>query len=159
MTKAVNYIVIKKNQFINNDHLHLTLQPKSWTTIFPRRILALPQRMHFLFGTSIFKLTLINNYMKQFLPFFKIPLFSFFLLIVGNWSVQTNFVARPATFVAAIKFAAAVVVAMAAVIDGECKGFIGKPTKRALLLGADFLPSYFSINSKAVSTVPPTFNY
>ncbi len=97
--------------------------------------------------------------MKQFLPFFKIPLFSFFLLIVGNWSAQTNFVARPATFVAAIKFAAAVVVAMAAVIDGECKGFIGKPTKRALLLGADFLPSYFSINCKAVSTVPPTFNY
>jgi hypothetical protein len=97
--------------------------------------------------------------MKQFLLYFKTALFSFMLLIAGKLGAQTNFVAKPATFVSANK--TAIAGNMSAILDGEGKtGTIGPG------LYANYFywhqpdnPVTFSINMNASSTISSMLFY
>jgi hypothetical protein len=57
--------------------------------------------------------------MKQFLLFLKTTFFSFMFLMVGNLSMQTNFVARDITFVSADK--TPLFGSMSTILDGDGK--------------------------------------
>ncbi len=99
--------------------------------------------------------------MKQFLPFFKFTLFPFFLLIVGNWSAQTNFVARPATFVAAKK--SALFGSMSEILDAAGSTGLSSsgsgPVANKFVWNQSENPVTFSINRQASSTVSKMIFY